>query len=70
MKEQFKMIASCPVKDIYIRDMIAKCFYDTPNRADYDLADGRVIMGGEVLEDWRVVLKGKRVRLEFKTGDN
>ena len=68
MKYQFKMIASCPNKDLDIRCMIAKCFYDTPNKASYDLTDGRVIMGGKVLDGWRVVVKGKRVRLEFKTG--
>lgn len=67
MKDNYKMVASCPIKDLDIRNMIAKCFYDTPNRASYDLNDGRVIMAGKVLESWRVVVKGKRVRLEFKT---
>lgn len=70
MKPQYKMIASCPNKALDIRCMIAKCFYDTPNKASYDLADGRVIMSGKVLDGWRVVVKGKRVRLEYKIGDN
>jgi len=69
MKQEFKMIATCPHKDIFIRDMIAKCFYDTPNKASYDLNDGRVIMAGKVLDGWRVVIKGKRVRLEFRVSN-
>ena len=61
------MIASCQNKDLDIRCMIAKCFYDTPNKASYDLNDGKVIMAGKVLDGWRVIIKGKRVRLEFST---
>ena len=68
MKDTFKMIASCPNKDLDIRCMIAKCFYDTPNRVKYDLSTNTVILGGEALTDWRVVTKGKRVRLEYKIG--
>lgn len=68
MKDQFKMVASCPNKDIYIRDMIAKCFYDTSNKAKYNLATGEVTMWDQIKPDWRVVVKGKRVRLEFKAG--
>lgn len=66
MKDTFKMIASCPIKDLFIRGMIAKCFYDSPNNASYDLSTGAVINHGKVLDGWRVIVKGKRVRLEYK----
>lgn len=61
----FKMIASCPIKDLDIRCMIAKCFYDTPNYAKYDLTSGQVWIRDSLLPDWRVKVKGKRVRLEY-----
>ena len=64
----FKMIGSCINKDLDIRCMIARCFYDTPNKASYDLTSGTVMVSGKVIEGWRVIIKGKRVRLEFRVG--
>lgn len=40
MKQEYKMVATCPNNDLAIRTMIAKCFYDTPNRVTYDLSAG------------------------------
>jgi len=67
MKDQFRMVASCPNKRLYIVDMIAKAFYGNTPDAKYNLATGEVSMWGKVKPDWRVVVKGTRVRLEFKT---
>ena len=63
------MIASCPITDTHIREMIAKCFYNKPENAAYDLTSGELIVGAQIMTGWRIVTKGKRARLEFKIGE-
>lgn len=69
MKEpKYVMIASCPIKEIFIRDMVAKAFYESGgNRVVFNLSTGQIWLGGELKQSWRVAVKGKRVRLEYST---
>jgi hypothetical protein len=65
MKNNYRLIASCGLNDLDIRNMIAKCFYDTPNKAKYNLETGEVSMSDKIIPEFRVIRKNKRVRLEY-----